>query len=283
MRHIGKLAVLLVIGLALDWPHALSAQDTVTVRSGQLMLRGLLWRPAGAGPFPGILFNHGSGSTADPVSMEEPSTIGPLFARHGYVFLFLFRQGIGLSRGQGTADGDLMARALAAEGVKGRNRVQMQLLEGEELDEANAGLALLRALPKVDPKRVAVAGHSFGGSLTLVLAAHDTTVRAAVTFGAAAASWTQSPQLRARLLSAVDHVEVPVMFIHAANDYSVAPGEALAAEMQRHKKPRVLKIYPAVGTTAREGHSLLYLNVPAWERDVFRFLDERLQIRPNSR
>jgi hypothetical protein len=65
--------------------------------------------------------------------MEEPSAIGPLFARHGYVFLFLFRQGMGLSRGQGTADGDLMARAAAAEGVAGRNRVQLELLEGEEL------------------------------------------------------------------------------------------------------------------------------------------------------
>jgi dienelactone hydrolase len=247
-----------------------------------LTLRGLLWRPTGAGPFPGVLFNHGSGSTTDPVSTEEPSTLGPLFARHGYVFLFLFRQGIGLSQGQGTADGDLMARASAAEGVQGRNRVQMQLLEGEELDEVNAGLVFLRNLPKVDPKRVAIVGHSFGGSLTLVLAAHETTVRAAVVFGPAAASWAQSPQLRARLLSAVDHVAAPVMFIHTANDYSVAPGEALAAEMQRHNKPRALKIYPAFGATAREGHSIVYLNVPTWERDVFRFLDERLQVRPNE-
>ena len=62
------------------------------------------------------------------------------------------------------------------------------------------------------------------------------------------------------------------MFIHAANDYSVAPGEALAAEMQRRKKPRVLRIYPAFGANTREGHSIVYLDVPSWERDVFRFL-----------
>jgi len=272
-----KLALLLALGLTLGWPHDSAAQDTVTVKTGQLTLRGLLWRPTGAGPFPAVLFNHGSGSTTDPVSMEEPSTIGPLFARHGYVFLFLFRQGIGLSRGRGTADGDLMARALAAEGVQGRNRVQMQLLEGEELDEADAGLVFLRNLPKVDPRRVAIAGHSFGGSLTLLLAARDTSVRATVAFAPAAASWAQSPQLRARLRSAVDHVTAPVMFVYAANDYSVAPGEALAAEMQRHRKLHVLKIYPSFGATAREAHSVLYRNVPAWERDVFRFLDERLR------
>ena len=277
MPHLRTLAALLATGLALGWPHDSAAQDTVMVKSGQLTLRGLLWHPTGAGPFPGVLFNHGSGSTADPVSMEEASTIGRLFARHGYVFLFLFRQGMGLSRGQGTADGDLMARAFAAEGVAGRNRVQLELLEGEELGEATAGLGFLRNLPKIDPKRVAVVGHSFGGSLTLVLAARDTTIRAAVVFGPAAASWGQSPQLRARLLSAVDHVAAPVMFIHAANDYSVEPGEALAAEMQRRKKVRVLKIYPSFGATAREGHNLVYLNVPAWERDVFGFLDDAVE------
>jgi len=270
-------SMVLALGLVLAWSHGSAAQDTVMVRSGQLTLRALLWRPVGPGPFPGVLFNHGSGSTADPVSMQEPSTLGPLFARHGFVFLFLFRQGIGLSLGQGTADGDLMAQALAAEGVQGRNRVQLQLLEGEELDEANAGFALLRSLPKVDPKRLAVAGHSFGGSLTLIFGARDTAIRALVVFGAAAASWAQSPQLRARLMTAVDHVAAPVMFIHAANDYSVAPGEALAAEMQRRKKPHMLKIYPAFGATVREGHSLVYLNVPAWEHDVFRFLDEHLR------
>lgn len=257
--------------------QAVVGPDTVAVNSGLLTLHGLLWRPSGVGTFPGVLFNHGSSGTADPMSMEQASTLGPLFARHGYVFFLLFRQGIGLSRGQGTADGDLMARALAAGSVQGKNRVQLKLLEGEELDEVVAGLAVLRALPKVDPKRIAVVGHSFGGSLTLLLVARDTTVRAAVAFAPAAASWAQSPQLRARLLAAVDRAVVPVMFIHAANDYSVAPGQALAAEMKRRGKPHALEIYPAVGGTARDGHNLVYLKVSEWERDVFRFLDERLR------
>src|SRR5262245_40187836 len=141
MNHTIKFAAVIALSWIACWTREAAAQveagpDTVLVKSGQLTLRGLLWRPTGAGPFPGVLFNHGSGSTADPVSMEEASTIGRLFARHGYVFLFLFRQGMGLSRGQGTADGDLMARAFAAEGVAGRNRVQLELLEGDELGEA---------------------------------------------------------------------------------------------------------------------------------------------------
>lgn len=155
--------------------------------------------------------------------------------------------------------------------------MQLQLLETDELDEALAALSLLRALPEVDVRRIAVAGHSFGGSLTLFLAEHETALRAAVVFGGAAGSWAHSPELRARLLSAVSRTSAPVLFIHAANDYSIAPGKALAAEMQRLKKPHGLKIYPAVGRNTREGHNFLYRSAAPWESDVFAFLDQHLQ------
>jgi carboxymethylenebutenolidase len=257
--------------------QASSRPDTVIVHSGALSLHALLWRPRGPGPFPAVLFNHGSYGKDDSITPGEPAALGPVFARHGYVFLFLFRRGVGLSGDQGTADGDLMARALAADGQEGRNRVQLQLLETEEVNEATAGLAFLRALPEVDPRRIAVAGHSFGGSLTLLLAAHDTALRAVVSFSGSAYSWALSPGLRARLLAAVGRTRAPVFFIHAANDYSIAPGEALAAEMQRLGRPHRLKIYPAVGGTAKEGHSFVFRGVGTWEPDVFAFLDEYLR------
>jgi dipeptidyl aminopeptidase/acylaminoacyl peptidase len=196
-----------------------------------------------------------------------------VFASHGYVFLFLCRRGIGLSADQGTADGDLMARALAAQGQAGRNRVQLQLLE-DELHEVLDGLAFLRALAGVDRDRVAVAGHSFGGSLTILLAAREPTLRAAVAFSGSGYSWGLSPDLRELLLAAVRRTTVPLFFIHAANDYSVAPGQALAAEMERLGKPHRLEIYHAVGRTPREGHGLVYSDVGVWERDVFSFLDQ---------
>ena len=283
MRHPARTATLLLgIPLVSGPAWSLMAQvsagpDTVAVTSGPLTLRGLLWRPAGNGPSPAVLFSHGSYVAADPNSINESVALGSLFARHGYVFLVLFRQGLGLSRGQGAADGDLMARAQAVEGVEGRNRVQLQLLETEELDETLAGLTFLRARPEVDPHRVAVASHSFGASLALLLAARDTSVRAVVAFSAAAFSWGQSPQLRARLLAAVGRVVAPVMFIHAVNDYSTAPGEALAGEMRRLGKSHVLKLYSAVGRTVDDGHNLVYRSVPTWESDVFRFLGEHLR------
>jgi len=210
---------------------------------------------------------------------DAADALGPVFARHGYIFLFLFRQGIGLSAGQGTADGDRMAGALAAEGQEGRNRVQLQLLETDELNEALAGLATLRAVRDVDAGRIGVVGHSFGGSLSLRLAAQDARIRAVVVFGAAANSWEPSAALRARLLDDAARLSAPVFFIHAANDYSIAPGEAMAAEMARREKRHRLKIYPAVGSTARDGHNLIYRSVTTWETDVFDFLDSLLKRR----
>jgi dienelactone hydrolase len=35
--------------------------QTIEFPSGKLRLKGYLWKPVGTGPFPAVLFNHGSG------------------------------------------------------------------------------------------------------------------------------------------------------------------------------------------------------------------------------
>src|SRR5262245_20128439 len=184
---ISVVAVAALTSLATVGGQPRVSPELLDVRSGALTLRAQVWRPSGKGPFPAVLFNHGSYSSGATLSRSSAATLGEVFARHGYVFLWLHRQGIGLSRGQGTADGDQFARAFKAEGVEGRNRVQLQLLEHEELDEATAALERLRARGDVDARRIGVVGHSFGGSLTLLMAARDPEIRAAVVFGGAAA------------------------------------------------------------------------------------------------
>lgn len=250
----------------------IAGAETVIVHSGGLELRGLLWRPAGGGPFPAVLFNHGSGPTRE---MHQPSVLGPAFVRHGYAFLFLYRRGSGLSAAQGKNSVEQMRKALAERGQAARNQLQLQLLD-TELNDVRAGLAFLRARPEVDRSRVAAAGHSFGGSLTLMLLERDAGLRGAVIFGGAAGSWDASPPLQSRLRAAVDRATAPVFFIYAANDYSTAPGTTLSAEMEKVGKPHRLEIYPAVGHSAAEGHDLVYRALSTWERDVFAFLDEHM-------
>src|SRR5689334_6463521 len=146
---------------------------TVEVRNGSVTLHGLVWRPQGKGPFPAILLNHGSGRTREELERLGPyekqaDLLGPVFARHGYVFLYLFRRGVGLSADQGSNAVELMNKESAAHGAEGRNALQMKLLENGDMTDALAGLAFLRSLAEVDTRKVAVIGQSFGGSLTLL-------------------------------------------------------------------------------------------------------------------
>ena len=152
--------------------------------------------------------------------------LGPVFAKRGYVFLYLCRRGQGLSAREGAFMQDLLKRAQIAKSAETRSRLQTQLLQTDHLDDSLAGVAYLRGLRSVDPGRIAIVGHSFGGQLALLAAKRDSRLRAVMTFGAAANSWSTSPELRRLLLLAVRESSAPIMFIHAANDYSVVPGES---------------------------------------------------------
>ena len=88
---------------------------------------------------------------------------------------------------------DLMNSESAAHGQEARNALQLKLLENREMDDALSGLKFLRALPYVDARNVAAIGHSFGGSLTVLLAEREPNLRAVVVFSGAGYSFDRSP------------------------------------------------------------------------------------------
>jgi len=246
------------------------------------VLRALLWRPDGAGPFPAVLLNHGSGRTRKELERLGPyekqaEAIGPVFARHGYVLMYLFRRGVGPSADQGVSSVDLMDRATAERGDTARNALQLQLLENREAIDVRAALGFLRARSDVDRGNVALVGDSFGSSLTLLVAEHEPELRAVVVFATAGDSWDRSPELRAHLLAAVARLTAPVFFIHAANDYTTSSGETLAARLNELGRPHRVKVYPPIGRTREDGHGFLYSGVSIWENDVFAFLDQHMR------
>ena len=274
--------LVLTLTLATALGQTSGGPETVLIHSGSVTLHAMLWRPQGRGPFPAILLNHGSGRTPEDLKRLGPyernaEKLGPVFTRHGYVFLYLFRRGVGLSTDQGANAVDLMNRESTAHGQEARNALQLQLLENREMDDALSGLKFLRALPYVDARNVAAIGHSFGGSLTVLLAEREPSLRALVVFSGAGYSFDRSPELRMRLLAAVDHIAAPVFFIHAENDYSLSSGKVLDARREQIGKPHRLKIYPPIGHTVDDGHDFLQLGVNIWEPDVFAFLDENMQ------
>src|SRR5262245_30909331 len=95
-RGVRGLAVLALIAATRGTARAQEERgpDTVVVRSGALTLRALVWRPPGRGPFPAVLFNHGSGHGVLAPSGDhyEHTTewqieqLAPVFVRHGYLF-----------------------------------------------------------------------------------------------------------------------------------------------------------------------------------------------------
>jgi carboxymethylenebutenolidase len=203
--------------------------------------------------------------------------VGTVFARKGYIFLFLFRRGVGLSQGQGVNSTDLMEKAFKEKGQEERNKVQLQQLETDQLQDMIAGLTFLKARKDVDKNHIVVAGVSFGGSLALLLAEHEPGLKTAIIFAPGGYSWDRSPQLRMRLIRAVKNISAPIMVIHAQNDYSINPGHVLDSVMNQLKKPHLVKIYPKFGNSAKEGHNLITLSIVTWEADVFKFLDESLR------
>ena len=152
--------VSLILGFSMSsimglYGQSFAGPDTVSVQSGELTLKGLVWRPVGNGRFPAIVFCHGSYGGSDTVHdpLREASLLGPVFANKGYVILVLFR----------TA-----------------------------------------------------------------------------------------------LITAVEKTSLPIMLIHAENDYSLNPGRSLDSAMNRLHKTHVLKIYPKFGSSVNEGHNLVF-------------------------
>jgi dienelactone hydrolase len=97
--HMNRLA-LAIVASVLTLP-ALAAERTqpepeiVQYRSGDLTLRGELFRPPGTGPFPAVLYNHGSAPGMQ--NSEASRLIAPLFVAQGWIFFMPYRRGQGLN------------------------------------------------------------------------------------------------------------------------------------------------------------------------------------------
>ncbi len=84
-------------------PHALAqamadfrrSAEEVTYPSGQYKLPGYLYKPAGAGPFPAVLWNHGS--EKNPRAQPE---LARFYTQQGYVFFVPIRHGHGPAPGR---------------------------------------------------------------------------------------------------------------------------------------------------------------------------------------
>src|SRR6266851_974115 len=270
IRHTVALPLWLLASLLLP-QLPLSAPDEVSFPSGNLTLRGVLYKPDGNGPFPAVIYNHGSAPGM--LSSQAFDALGPLFVGRGWVFFAPYRRGQGLSASAGRYISDKINAASKGGGIRAAAATMVRLLETDHLDDQLAALAWLRKQSFVQPDRIAVAGNSFGGIET-VLGAERVTYCAAIDASGGAESWALAPELQGRMTRAVRNSHAPIFFFQAENDYDVSPSRALSAAMKDAGKVFELKIYPAFGKAAPDGHSFTWLGSSVWADDVFSFLSK---------
>lgn len=251
--------------------------DVVSFPSGRLTLHGVLYKPKGAGPFPAVVYNHGSAPGM--LSKEAFEALGPVFARRGWVFFGPYRRGQGLSASAGPYIGDEIAAATKKGGLSAGAAAMVRLLETDHLNDQLAALRWLRKQAFVDADRIAVAGNSFGG-IEAVLGAEQENYCAAIDSAGAAQTWAQAPEVQALMKGAVRNAKAPIFFFQAANDFDLSPSRILSAAMQSAGKTYQVKIYPAYGKSAMDGHTFGYFGSSVWAEDVFLFLNQRCVDRP---
>lgn len=235
----------------------------VAFPSGNLILHGFIYKPEGQGPFPAVLWNHGS--ERRPGWLPE---LAPVFTSKGYVLFIPHRRGHGRSPGEYVME--LLAQANQSGGREARDRKLVELME-LQLEDQIAALNYLKELPYVDAQQMFVAGCSFGGIQTVLMAERGLGLRAAADFAGAAQNWAEAPHLRERMLKAVQHAQVPILFVQAQNDYDLAPSRALAAEMERANKPHASLVFPSFGKTAQDGHEFCVRGGETWAPQIFSF------------
>ena len=239
----------------------IAGPELIGFKSGTLELKGFVWKPSGEGPFPALLWNHGSEKS--PGSVD---TVASYFVSEGYVFFVPHR------RGQGRSPGPYIMDQLKQAGSKAeRSRMLIDLHE-MQLQDQLAALQYLEALPYVDKSRIAVMGFSFGGIQTMLAVESETGYRVAVNCSGAAETWRGSSDLRSRLTEAANKATIPVFFLQAENDYDLTPNRVLSEEVRKSGKPVETKVYPAFGSSAQEGHSFCVRGTDIWGPDVVKFL-----------
>ena len=257
-------------------------RSRVTYRSGGLRISGVLLRPRGKGPFPGIVLNHGY---IDPAIYEPGQGLAreqDWLARQGFVVLHTDY------RGHATSDAPV-------------GRFDRESRLGYTRDAINAVLALERE-PYVDADAMAMLGRSMGGGITLnALVAHPDLVEAAVVYASVSSDFVENlrhftlpnrpeavralhgrfgtprdnPRFYRDLSSRTffDRVSDPVLIHHGTADETCPFPWARATHrlLTRAGADSTLEVYPG------EQHAF----VPQWQRSIertVRFLRARLDL-----
>ena len=131
----------------------------VTIDGEMLKLATITYKPLGAGPFPTLIYHHGStGGSADPAVIAQPydpKMLAAWFTTRGWAVVLPQRRGRGGSEGAYEEGISICEPELALAGAE------------RGLRDIDAITAAILAQPFVDRSRVAIGGQSRGGILSV--------------------------------------------------------------------------------------------------------------------
>jgi len=230
-------------------------------------LTGYLVKPEGSGPFPVVIWNHGSGKQLD--DEGNAYTFGKVpsfYVSHGFVVVFPFRHESGVSPDYSGTH---------ATQVKAMTPVEMLDVR---LEDVIAAVEYVKKLPYIDTSRMAMSGLSVGGIETVLASEKGLGMKCFVPFAPGAMSWA-NPELRTREIAAIKAAKAPVFLLQARNDFSLGPSEVLGAILKQKGSPNQSKVYPDYGVSHEDGHRNFALaGCDIWGADVLQFLDANLKI-----
>jgi dienelactone hydrolase len=243
------------------------AYSTIFYRNGQLRLEAYFYKPAGDGPFPLIVYNHGSRANQERV--EWPVLfIARVMVPAGYAVLVPER------RGYGKSDGKTFTEDIGPN-ERGRRFVDRMISEASDI---NAAIEYAKASLPIDGRRVVSMGYSFGGIVTTMAAARGSGLAAVVNQAPGALNWAKSAELRAELTASAQKIRVPMWCGAAENDATTENARVICATAQAAGAATELKIYPPFvhptnPNPRAPGHALFApIGVDVWKQDVLEFL-----------
>lgn len=274
-------APLLLLVFAVQCARAAAAGETVWVpmkESGFLgdrivKLETTLYKPDGSGPFPIVLFNHGSSGGPIPATYsEKAAALGTYLTSKGIALVVPMRRGRGQSEGANREEPSACTVASAKYGMR---------YASEAIDAVYDWLRL-QGWAAVD--RVVLAGHSRGGLLASAYAAqHPGSAIGVINFSG---GWKSDncggEDVNAALFSeAGAGAKVPNLFLYAHGDgfYSDDSMRRYAAAF-RHAGGNVrFRLYEVEKIN---GHLLFHRAMPMWQGEVDQFLGQLVQPVPTQ-
>ena len=252
--------------------------DTFFYTHDGLRLEAYFYRPDGDGPFPLVVYNHGSAPPGQERVEWRAGFMGRLLPPAGYAVLVPERRGYGKSEGMPFSE------------EVGRDRGPRYIARMRA--EAGDLLAAAEHVTKdpsfrIDPRRRGMIGYSFGGIVTTLAVSGRADFAGAVIQAPGALNWDRSSELRAALTSAAEKIAIPIQCSVAENDATTASARAVCGAAR--KAPAELKVYPPFTPTrqviagAAPGHALFSpQGLSLWKDDVMAFLDRYVMRAPRT-